>query len=292
MPEDLIVNQQTRNVNDTLRFLPSVEIRDQQGFEVSRPQSRGFQSSIVQNTRLDGLNVIGTTAIPAENLAGIEVLNGPGGALFGPETPAGTFDYILKRPTDTLLLARYIEGFDSSGVFTEQADISDRGGPGDRIGARLNVLHGQGESYVEGSSVNRTLASLNLDFHLDDRTVIEADYSHYETEAYGLPGSFVYDGASTTGKGQFAVAQGGRRHPYRLRPTRRRHRPSHRNRRRQDQAQLQRRLELRARRSLPERHPRPVRHHQHLDRQHAAISPSPRTSPPCRSSPSAATAPI
>ncbi len=196
VPEDLIVDQQTRNVNDTLRFLPSVEIRDQQGFEISRPQSRGFQSSIVQNTRLEGLNVIGTTEIPAENLAGIEVLNGPSGALFGPETPAGVFDYLLKRPTDTPLL-RYSEGFDSNGIFTEQADVGGRGGPDGRIGARLNIVHGQGEAYVDDSHVDRTLASLDMDFHLDARTVVEADYSHYSSVATGLPGSFVYDGASS-----------------------------------------------------------------------------------------------
>ena len=196
IPEDLVVNQQTRNVNDTLRFLPSVEIRDQQGFEISRPQSRGFQSSIASNTRLDGLNIIGTTEVPAENLAGIEVLNGPSGALFGPETPAGVFDYILKRPTDTPLL-RYVEGFDSDGVFTEQADVGGRGGPDDKLGVRLNLLHGQGEAYVEGSHVDRTLASIDLDYHLDAKTVIEADYSHYSSDATGLPGSFVYDGASS-----------------------------------------------------------------------------------------------
>ena len=200
LPEDLIVDQQTRNVNDTLRFLPSVEIRDQQGFNVSRPQSRGFQSSIAENTRLDGLNVVGTTEIPAENLSAIEVLNGPNAALFGPESPAGTFDYIQKRPTDTPLL-RYIEGFDSNGVFTEQADVGGRGGPGDKFGVRLNVLHGEGEGYVEDSRIDRTLAGLALDYHLDDRTVIEADYSHYSSVGDGLPGSFVYDGSSTSGKG-------------------------------------------------------------------------------------------
>lgn len=84
VPESLIVNQQAKTVNDVLRNLPSVEIRDQQGLEVSRPQSRGFQGTIVQNTRMDGLNVIGTTAIPAENLSGIEVLNGFAGSLYGP----------------------------------------------------------------------------------------------------------------------------------------------------------------------------------------------------------------
>jgi iron complex outermembrane recepter protein len=200
VPEDLIVNQQTRNVNDTLRFLPSVEIRDQQGFEVSRPQSRGFQSSIVENTRLDGLNIIGTTAIPTENLAGIEVLNGPSGALFGPETPAGVFNYLLKRPTDTPLL-RYVEGFQSDGIFTEQADLGGRFGPQDKIGVRLNVVHGEGESYVAGSNVDRTLVALDMDYHVDDRTVVEVDYSHYQTAGYGLPGSIVFDGASTTGHG-------------------------------------------------------------------------------------------
>ena len=39
VPEDLIVNMQARSVNDVLRYLPSVTIRNQQGYEVSRPQS-------------------------------------------------------------------------------------------------------------------------------------------------------------------------------------------------------------------------------------------------------------
>jgi len=123
VPEDLIVNQQARSVNDILRYLPSVEIRNQQGFEVSRPQSRGFQGSVVQNTRIDGLNVIGTTAMPAEYLSGIEVLNGLAGALYGPQTPAGVFNYILKRPTDAPLY-RFIQSYDWKGILTEQVDAA------------------------------------------------------------------------------------------------------------------------------------------------------------------------
>ena len=151
----------------------------------------------MQNTRLDGLNIIGTTAIAAENLAGVQVLNGLGGSLFGPETPAGVFNYILKRPTDTPLM-RYIQGFDSNGVLTEQADIGGRTGSDDRIGYRFNILHGQGESYVQDSSLNRTLLSADLDFHIDDRTVIETDFSHYSTNTTGLPGSIVYDSGKST----------------------------------------------------------------------------------------------
>ena len=192
IPQDLIENLQLKTVTDTLRYLPSVEIRNQQGFEVARPQSRGFQGSVVQATRLDGLNIVGTTAIPAENLSGIQVLNGLAGSLYGPATPAGVFNYTLKRPTD-VPFATYTQGFDSNSVFTEQIDAGGRT-PDGKVGYRFNVVHGQGESYVPESHTDRTLASGALDFHIGDRTVVETNFSHYQTDITGLPGSIVYFG--------------------------------------------------------------------------------------------------
>src|SRR3984957_12016512 len=190
---DLLENLQPKTVNDALRYLPDVEIRNQQGYEVSRPQSRGFQGTVVQNTRLDGLSVIGTTAIPAENLSGIQVLNGMAGSLYGPATPAGVFNYVLKRPTDSPY-ASYTQGFDSGSVFTENIDVGGRT-PDGKVGYRFDVAHGEGESYVPESSTNRTLASGALDFYVGDRTVIETNFSHYETNVTGLPGSIVYFGS-------------------------------------------------------------------------------------------------
>ncbi|MGI4746764.1 MAG: TonB-dependent receptor [Janthinobacterium lividum] len=196
LTQDFLANQQLRTLNDALRALPSVEVRDQQGLEVSRPQSLGFQGSITENTRLDGLNIIGTTAVPVENLDSIQVLNGLGGALFGPETPAGVFDYILKRPTDTPL-ARFVGSFASDGLFTTEGDVGGRVGQNGWLGYRIDLVHGEGESYVDGSFADRTLGSADLDIHLDADTVIQVDGSHYEDSGYGLPGSIVYDGAST-----------------------------------------------------------------------------------------------
>jgi iron complex outermembrane receptor protein len=192
IPQDLSDNLQVKTVTDALRYLPSVEIRNQQGFEVARPQSRGFQGSVVQATRLDGLNIIGTTAIPAENLSGVQVLNGLAGSLYGPATPAGVFNYVLKRPTD-VPYASYTQGFDSTSVLTENVDVGGRT-PDGKVGYRFNVVHGEGESYVPESQTNRTLASGALDFHIDDRTVIETNFSHYEANVTGLPGSIVYFG--------------------------------------------------------------------------------------------------
>jgi iron complex outermembrane receptor protein len=197
VPDTLILNQQVKTVNDTLRFLPSVEIRDQQGMEVSRPQSRGFLSSIVANTRLDGLNVIGTTAIPAENLAGIQVLNGLAGALYGPESPSGVFNYILKEPTDATFF-RYIESYDSQSIFTEQIDAGGRVGPDQKLGYRLNLVHGGGTGYVDESATNRTLGSLYLDYRFDTQNVISGYYSHYATDVTGLPAEIVYNSSKNT----------------------------------------------------------------------------------------------
>ncbi|WP_161788597.1 TonB-dependent receptor [Burkholderia paludis] len=202
VPQGLLLNQQVATVNDALRYLPSVTIRNQQGYEVSRPQSRGFQGSIVQNTRLDGFNVIGTTAIPAENLQDIQVLNGMAGSLYGPQTPAGTFNYVSKRPTDQPLF-RFTEGDDSTSVFTEALDVGGRVGPdGIRpdgaIGYRFNLVHGEGSSWAPDSRSNRTLLSAALDFHLDRQTVVETSFSHYQTNITGLPGSITYDSGKST----------------------------------------------------------------------------------------------
>ncbi len=194
VPEDLIVNLQARTVNDVLRYLPSVTIRNQQGYEVSRPQSRGFQGSVVQDTRLDGLSLVGTTANAAEGLSGVQVINGPSGFLYGPQPPAGVFNYLLKRPSDVFLL-RTVGSFDSSGVFTGQLDASGRTGP---VGYRFNLLRADGEAWAPQSHVSRTLAQGDVDLHLGPHTVLELDAYHYETDNTGLPGSIVYFSGKST----------------------------------------------------------------------------------------------
>ncbi|WP_191970310.1 TonB-dependent receptor [Methylobacterium planeticum] len=193
IPQDLIVNNQVRTVNDALRYLPSVQVESRQGFDVSRPQSRGFEGSVVQNTRLDGLNIIGTTAIPIDNLQRIEVLNGLAGALYGPAAPAGVFNYVLKRPTD-VPLARAIIAYDSPGIITSAADVGGRFGQDGAIGYRINVVKGVGESYVQDSFLDRSLISGAFDIHFDPDTVLELNASRYSFNQAGLPGGFTYGG--------------------------------------------------------------------------------------------------
>jgi len=93
----LIEQQQLRSVKDVYRYLPSV-----QGDGV-RPQTRGMQGSVVQNSMIDGLNAVSTTEYAAEQFQQVEVLSGLGSAMYGPANPAGMFNLVSKRPTDAPL---------------------------------------------------------------------------------------------------------------------------------------------------------------------------------------------
>ena len=183
VPHDLIQDQQLKSVKDILRYLPSV-----QG-DGARPQSRGLQGSVVQNTRLDGLNVVSTTDYPAEQFDNVQVLNGLAGSLYGPANPAGTFNFISKRPTDERL-NRVTVGVGTGLSWLKAADLSGPFDPDGKIKYRLNLLDEQGHSYAPGSTLRRQLVSLALDFQLSDNDVIETNFSHYNYLAKGLPGKF------------------------------------------------------------------------------------------------------
>lgn len=89
----LMKQQQLKSVSDLYRYMPSV-----QG-DGARPQTRGMQGSVVQNSMIDGLNVVSTTDYAAEQFDHLEVLNGLAGSLYGPSNPAGLFNFVAKRGT-------------------------------------------------------------------------------------------------------------------------------------------------------------------------------------------------
>jgi len=183
MSRDLIDSQQLKSFKDIIRYLPSVQA------DGARPQTRGLQGSVVQNSRLDGLNVVSTTDYPAEQLEGVEVLSGLSGSLYGPANPAGTFNLLSKRPTD-FTRNRVTLGVGTGLSWLKAADLSGPFDPEGKIKYRLNLVDEQGHSYAPGSTLRRQLVSLATDFQISDDSVIETNFSHYNYLAKGLPGKF------------------------------------------------------------------------------------------------------
>lgn len=204
VPHDVVVNQQIRNINDMAEYLPSVQLEIRGDPNTSRPQSRGFEADVVANSRLDGLNVVSTTPYPAEWVDNLQVLNGLAGTMYGPQNPAGVFEYTLKRPTDRRT-ERLSVGVDSIGTPTVNGDISGRVGKNGWFGYRLNMLHANGTAYVPGSWIRREMVSADFDIHLDDKTVIELDASHYTYDERGMAPGF---GIASGGTGRSIIGGG------------------------------------------------------------------------------------
>jgi iron complex outermembrane receptor protein len=183
VPQEVLQSQQLRSVVDVLRYLPSV-----QG-DGARPQSRGVAGSVVQNSRIDGMYAVSTTDYSSDEFEQVEVLNGLSGAIYGPANPAGTFNFIQKRPTEDRLM-RFTLGYGLQSRFQRGVDISDRMGPDKTIGYRVTASDETGTGYTDNSSIRRQLVSLAFDFHLSPSTVIETNFTHYHYVALGLPASF------------------------------------------------------------------------------------------------------
>lgn len=179
----LMRSQQLKSIHDIYRYMPSV-----QG-DGARPQTRGMQGSVVQNSMIDGLNVVSTTDYATEQFDHIEVLNGLAGSLYGPANPAGLFNLVSKRPTDLPQHSVTV----GAGTGISRLMAGDFSGPlddNDRLRYRANFLDEEGDGYVSGSKKRRQLVSLALDANLTDRTVLESNFSYYHFYEKGLPGKF------------------------------------------------------------------------------------------------------
>lgn len=183
VPIALAKNQQLISIREVFRLLPSV-----QGENI-RPQTRGMQAGVVQNTFIDGLNIAATTDYPVEQFEKISVLNGVSGALFGPTSPAGTFNYSFKRPTENNFRQINLQ-YLSKNTWSGHLDFGGFFDRHKKFGYRLNLLEQDGQYFIKNSQLKRQLASLGFDIHFSPDTVLETNISGYHYVNMGLPGTF------------------------------------------------------------------------------------------------------
>ncbi|MEQ9919290.1 TonB-dependent siderophore receptor [Pectobacterium brasiliense] len=193
--EAMIANQQAKNVNDLLKYSASSQMQARGGIDVGRPQSRGMQGHVLTNSRLDGLNIISTTAFPVEMLERLDVINSLTGALYGPASPSGQFNFTQKRPT-AQALNRFTVGYSGKGAAMGHADLGGHLGDENQFGYRINLLQDEGEGSISNSTLRRQLASVAFDWNISPDTVLEVNASEYRFRKMGYAGSFSYDNAT------------------------------------------------------------------------------------------------
>lgn len=171
---ELLDNQGVQAFDEAVKYFPSAQLQYRGGGEQGRPQTRGFQGSVVGNSFWDGFYSVSTTAIPMAMFESLQVQNGLSGSLYGGQEPAGTFSYQRKRPLKdyNAVWVDYISR-SNSGVGLDTADKFQY------MGYRAVLYSTNGEREPKGSLTSRQLASFALDFTPLDNLVIETNYSFY-----------------------------------------------------------------------------------------------------------------
>ena len=183
--KEVLDHQGVQGFEEAVRYFPSASIQYRGGAEIGRPQTRGFQGSVVGNVLWDGFYSTSTTAVPMAMFESLQIQNGLAGSLYGGATPSGYFLYSRKRPvplqniiwTDYSSRSNLGVGLDTSNKF-------------EKVGYRGVFYYSGGEKNAKDSKFSRRLASLGLDFYLTENLTLETNFSHYEHKNSGMPGAF------------------------------------------------------------------------------------------------------
>jgi iron complex outermembrane receptor protein len=188
----LIEDTHSRNFKQIAKYMPLISFREQQGPEVLRPETRGFQGTNMQGDRMDGMGFAVTVPFALEQYEQIEVLSGVGGSMYGPSNPSGTFNFVTKAPTEKPYREAEID-YEGRSVITGHLDLGGRLGPNKMFGYRVNGVLGDGTGYVTNSQLRRQLADIALDVRPFAHTTIAGNYSFYSLFQHGYPGWFSYN---------------------------------------------------------------------------------------------------
>ncbi len=187
--EEFLKDRNIKGLSDAIKYDSSADIEARGGLDLGRPQTRGVEGSVMQNTHVDGMNVVATTFQPMEFYQRLEIIHSLTGALYGPAAPSGNFNYEFKRPTADY---RNVVNLDVDSNGAREGSIDVGGTPGEYFGYRVTALKEQGDGYVSGSIVKRKGVGVAFDIYPTYTTTVELNYSYYQNQKYGFPGAFAY----------------------------------------------------------------------------------------------------
>ena len=185
---ELMDNIQATSSDDIFKLSPTTQF--------TSPTSAGYASAVA----IRGFSGVGNLSIAndglrfsngydggnfIEEMERLEILSGLSGFLYGPASPGGLVNYVLKRPT----AERYNSVTYGTTGGENQYLHGDFGGPIDsegRFAYRANLLAQDGETAIDGQVERRHMASVALDWNVSDDLLIQFDGSHKQSETRGL----------------------------------------------------------------------------------------------------------
>ncbi|GGA00094.1 TonB-dependent siderophore receptor [Dyella caseinilytica] len=160
---DLIQNRQSIDINEAFAADPGVTpLSSGYSGESSGIAVRGLPVDLLNGYKMDGLSIPSWgTDLPLEAFSQIELLKGPGGFMYGFGAPGGIINFVSKQPT-LQPYASFTLGYMNDGVLSEEADLGGTIGGQSGWGYRLNLVHEDGNTFVDDGHIRRNAASLAL----------------------------------------------------------------------------------------------------------------------------------
>lgn len=165
-----IANRASRTLLDVLKADPSVQAASTGG-NYDNFRLRGFAIDYVNTLRRDGLSLAPYQDIPLENVERIDVLKGPSGFLYGFNSPGGTINYVVKRPSRerfftataelTTLQGRYA-AIDGSTALQDGS-----------VGIRVNAAYEKDGDFNHARDLERVFAGAAVDIRLGDTMLLQ-----------------------------------------------------------------------------------------------------------------------
>ena len=148
---------------------------------------RGLSQQFLRDGVIDGPTINGY-ARSLTDVDRVEVLKGPGSALYGSGQPGGTINLISKLPTETPLYALYASG-GSFGTYRFGLDLGGPLGTPD-LGYRLNTAYYHTDGFRDVSStVKEFLPLVRWKLNPDNVLTVKFDYRNIDATAdtVGIP---------------------------------------------------------------------------------------------------------
>jgi len=146
---------------------------------------RGFKMDNFNSIRRDGIAVLPYHDEGLENIERIDVLKGPSGFLYGFNSPGGTLNYILKRPTKEPFISLTAQGSSLNGRYLA-LDTSDSVFDG-TFGWRLNAAYEKVGNFNHAGDLERKFASIATDLRLSERALLQLNADWYSKSVVADP---------------------------------------------------------------------------------------------------------
>lgn len=176
IPQELLLDQQVRGLNDIVRNDPSVVVQGDTGY--FGLNIRGFGLNNSTSYRREGLIFQNQQFSMFENKAAVELAKGPTSVRYGFTTPGGVINYVLKRPTKDEY--RWIQAFgDSNGSRGLHLDL---GGTSGSLGYRVNAVIAEDALFIDDIDGPRRGFSTLLEWKPTEELTIDLDVEYNERE--------------------------------------------------------------------------------------------------------------